>query len=465
MSNNTNQFASSLGEVFMRIAGKIGSQRHLVAVRDSFIAMMPITLAGAIAVLLNVFLRDIPNSLGWTGFAEAATPLISINGHVYFGTIAIMALFFAFSLGYNMALSYKINPLPAGMVTFAAFVATIPQTLTIKTNVAGLETSALAILKEAGMSVLEGADGVSLASSTWGAVAVGYAGASGLFSALIIGMIASLIYCYLVNKKIAITLPDTVPPAVNKAFAAIIPGAVAIYVASIIAYLVLTLTGQPLNDLISRYIQQPLLGMSQSLGSVILMTFLIQLLWFFGLHGHNVLGPILDTVYLTALNENAAVYEATKDVAQLPHIWTRGSFDAFAQMGGSGVTIALIIAIFLFSKRDEHRAVAKLSAPMGIFNINEPITFGIPMVLNPYFAIPWLIVPPVTATIAYLATSAGLIPPVFAPIPWITPPGLYAFLATGGNVMAGLVSLFNVFVAFLIWAPFVIMANKVKVDE
>lgn len=168
MSNNTNQFASSLGEVFMRIAGKIGSQRHLVAVRDSFIAMMPITLAGAIAVLLNVFLRDIPNSLGWTGFAEAATPLISINGHVYFGTIAIMALFFAFSLGYNMALSYKINPLPAGMVTFAAFVATIPQTLTITTNVAGLETSALAILKEAGMSVLEGADGVSLASKHMG---------------------------------------------------------------------------------------------------------------------------------------------------------------------------------------------------------------------------------------------------------------------------------------------------------
>ncbi|WP_161941731.1 PTS transporter subunit EIIC, partial [Streptococcus suis] len=95
----------------------------------------------------------------------------------------------------------------------------------------------------------------------------------------------------------------------------------------------------------------------------------------------------------------------------LPWLWTRGSFDAYAQMGGSGVTLALILAIFIFSKREEYKTVARLSTPMGIFNINEPITFGIPMVLNPLFVIPWLIVPPVCATIAYLATSMGLIPP------------------------------------------------------
>lgn len=186
----------------------------------------------------------------------------------------------------------------------------------------------------------------------------------------------------------------------------------------------------------------------------------MQLLWFFGIHGHNVLAPILDGVYLVALTENTAAYNSAHSAANLPYLWTRGSFDAYAQMGGSGVTLAFIIAIFLFSKREEHKTVAKLSAPMGIFNINEPITFGIPMVLNPSFVIPWLITPPICATIAYLATASGLIPPVFTPVPWITPPVLYAFLATGGNVMAALVSLFNLFVAFLIWTPFVISANK-----
>lgn len=450
---------------FMAFANKIASQRHLVAVRDAFIAMMPITMAGSIAVLLNVLLRDTPTSFGWTGFVEAMQPVININGYVYFGTIAAMALFFAFSLGYHVALGYGVNPLPAGLVSFASFVATIPQTFKITTALTGADNSVLNALKEAGLEVIQGNDGASIVTSEWGALAVKYIGATGLFSALIIGMISSLIYCKLINKQIIIKLPDTVPPAVNKAFAGIIPGVAAIYVSSILGYATVALTGQALNDLISEYIQLPLLGLSQGLGSVILLAFLVQLFWFFGLHGHNVLAPIMDGIYGIALNENTAAYEATKNVAELPWTWTRGSFDAYAQMGGSGITIALIIAIFLFSKREEHKTIAKLATPMGIFNINEPVIFGMPIVLNPMFVIPWLIVPPIAVTIAYLATSAGLIPPVYAAVPWITPPGLYAFLATGGNFMAALVALFNVFVSFLIWTPFVIAANKVKVDE
>lgn len=102
---------------------------------------------------------------------------------------------------------------------------------------------------------------------------------------------------------------------------------------------------------------------------------------------------------------------------------------------------------------------------MGIFNINEPVIFGMPIVLNPVYLIPWLIVPPVCAAIAYLATAVGLIPPVFVSVPWVMPVGIYAFLATGGSFMAALVSLFNLFVSFAIWTPFVIMANKMNIEE
>ncbi|MBJ8349069.1 PTS sugar transporter subunit IIC [Streptococcus zalophi] len=456
---------SNLSTKFMEISGKIGSQRHLVAVRDSFVAMMPITMAGAVAVLLNVFLRDIPTSMGMTGFVEAMQPVININGYVYFGTIGIMALVFSFALGHNLAVMNKVNPLAGGLISIAAFIATLPQSLTITTALEGADSSVVNSLKDLGLTIVS-SDGVSsLEVSEWGAIALKYAGATGLFTALITGFIASFVYAALTKRNITIKLPDSVPPAVNKAFVAIIPGAAAIYATSIIAYLTFVLSGLAMSDLISEYIQRPLMGLSQGLGSVILLSFLVQLFWFFGLHGHNVLGPILDGIYIPALNENTAVYEATHSVANLPWTWTRGSFDAFAQMGGSGVTLALIIAIFIFSKREEHKAVAKLAAPMGLFNINEPITFGIPMVLNPIFAIPWLIIPPICVTIAYLATASGLIPPVFLAVPWITPPGLYAYLATGGNIMAALVSLFNLFVAFLIWTPFVISANKVKAGE
>ena len=448
-------------DTFLKIAGKLGSQKHLIAIRDAFIAMFPLTMAGAIAVLLNVLVRDIPSNMGWSGFADAMKPLIELNGYVYFGTIAIMALAFVFALGYNRAQAEKLNPIAGGLVSFAAFISTIPQTLTIVTDVTGLDKSVLTKLADVGLVV----SGGNLETSQWGAISVAYAGATGLFAAMLIGLLSAEVYIFFMKKKVIIKMPDSVPPAVNKAFASMIPGIAAIYASAFIGYLATLLTGQALNDLISTHIQQPLMGLSQGWFSVVLLSFLVQLLWFFGLHGHNVLGPVLDGIYLPALLENTAAYEASKDVSQLPYLWTRGSFDAFGQMGGSGVTIALIIAIFLFSKKQEYRAVAKLSAPMGIFNINEPVTFGIPMVLNPLFVVPWLIVPPICVGIAYAATAAGLIPPVYVSIPWITPPGLYAFLATGGNVMAGLVSLFNVFVAFCIWSPFVIAANKVQAPQ
>ncbi|MRJ47635.1 PTS sugar transporter subunit IIC [Fundicoccus ignavus] len=458
-------FKDTFTEKFMEVSGRIGSQRHLGAIRDAFIAAMPITMAGSIAVLLNVFLRDVPVNLGWDGFASAMAPIVEINGYVYGGTIAVMAMFFAFSLGSNLAESYGVNSLAGGLISFASFIAVIPQTLNFTTDLTGVDSTTLSALSNFGLSVTSSTDAASLTTSGSGVLGLSYLGATGLFSALIIGMMSTMIYSFLMNKNITIKLPDTVPPAVTKAFAAIIPGTVAIYVSAIIGYLAYTVTGLPLTDLISQYIQQPLMGLSQGLGSVIFLTFLVQLFWFFGLHGHNVLAPIMDGVYGAALNENTAVYEATRDIAQLPWDWTRGSFDAYAQMGGSGATLALIIGILWMSKREDHRTIAKLSAPMGTFNINEPVVFGMPIVLNPQFAIPWLITPPILATIAYLATSWGLVPPVFLAVPWITPPGLYAYLATGGSLAAGLLSIFNIVVAFFIYLPFVLMSNRVKAEE
>lgn len=449
----------------MEISGRIGSQRHLVAVRDSFIAAMPITMAGSIAVLLNVFLRDLPSNLGWHGFVDVFAPIVQINGYVYGGTIAVMAMFFAFSLGSNLAESYGVNSLAGGLVSFGSFIAVIPQSLNFTTDMTGVNTNTLKALTDFGLNVTQTTDAAALTTSGSGVLGLSYLGATGLFSALIIGMISTMIYSYFMRKNLTIKMPDTVPPAVTRAFAAIIPGTIAIYASAIIGYLAFTLTGLPLTDLISQYIQQPLMGLSQGLGSVIFLAFLIQLFWFFGLHGHNVLAPVMDGVYGAALNENTAVYEATRDIAQLPWIWTRGSFDAYAQMGGSGVTLALIVAIFWVSKREDHRTIAKLSAPMGIFNINEPIIFGMPIVLNPQFAIPWLITPPILVTIAYLATSWGLVPPVFLAVPWITPPGIYAYLATGGSFAAALLSLFNLVVAFFIYLPFVLVANRVNIGE
>ncbi len=127
----------------------------------------------------------------------------------------------------------------------------------------------------------------------------------------------------------------------------------------------------------------------------------------------------------------------------MPYLWIRGSFYAFAMAGGSGCTLAFLIAIFIFSKRDDQKAIAKLGAPMGVFQINEPVIFGIPIVLNPVYFIPWLLAAPICAVIAYGFTAMGIIPPVFIQVPWVMPVRIYAFLTTGGN-----------FVVSSKWAPY-----------
>ncbi|CAM3138142.1 PTS transporter subunit EIIC [Streptobacillus felis] len=435
------KFMDWMEHKFVPMATKLSSQRHLVAIRDSFIAILPVTMVGSIAVLLNVLFRNIPNEYGFPAVAEFMSPLININGVVWFGSLAILSLVFVVALGYNIATGYKVNPLAGSLVAVASFILFLPQEARFMAEI----------------------NGAMHEVSSWGFLNFNqYLGATGLFPAMVIGFFSTIIYSKLMIRKVTINLPDSVPPAVNKAFASILPGVIAIYASATLAYLVTTYTGQTLNDLIAKYIQAPLLGLSQGAFSVILLAFLIQLFWFFGLHGHNVLAPFIDGIYQPALLANAEHIAKGGTVETLPYLWTRGSFDAYLQMGGSGITIALIIAIFLFSKREEHRAVAKLGLPMGIFNINEPMIFGMPIVLNPLYLIPFLSVSTICAIIAYVATVLGVVPPVFVQVPWVLPPGLYAFFATGGSISAALLSLFNVFVAFVIWTPFVIMANRIK---
>lgn len=429
-----NKFTEWMENYFVPVAAKIGSEKHLVAVRDAFISIMPITMAGAVATLINVFVRDLPNEyLPDLGIADKMSWLIGINGNVWWGTLAILSMAFVFALGYHLSKAYKVNPLPGGLVAFSSFIAVTPQVATVE-DVVG-----------------------------WGFLNWAYLDAKGLFTALLIGFISTIIYAQLMKRNVTIKLPDSVPPAVSNAFSSIIPGLVAIYATGALAYIVGTLSGgKAIGDLILEYVQMPFLGLSQGPIAVVIVVLMVQLFWFFGLHGTNVLGAVLDGTYLTATTMNQTAAEVGE---ALPFLWARGSFDAYVWMGGAGTSIALIIAVLIFSKRAEQRAVAKMSAPMGIFNINEPVVFGMPVVLNPIYFIPWVLVPVVLTIVAYTVTAIGLVPPVHVPVPWVVPPVIYAWLATGGSFMAALLALVNLVIGVGLWSIFVILANKFDVDE
>lgn len=463
-------FTNWMEQHFVPVAAKIGSQKHLVAIRDAFIAIMPITMAGAFATLLNVFFRDLPNE--WWGAGNSfvsnsfVSGIIGVNGNVWWGTLAILSMVFVFALGYQLAKVYKVPALAGGVVAFAAFITVTPQSATAAIDLGEtvLGADALEIFKTAGLTLGTADAGGTVISGigAWGNLNWAYLNAGGLFTALIVGLVTGVIYCKLMLAKITIKLPDSVPPAVSKAFASIIPGVIAIYIAGIAAYLVSLWTGSSIGDIIFENVQAPFLALSQGFGAVIIVVIAVQLFWFFGIHGTNVLAPVLDGVYLTATTENNVAHTAGK---AMEYMWTRGSFDAYVWMGGAGCSIALIIAIFIFSKRQESKTIAALSAPMGLFNINEPIVFGMPIVLNPIYFIPWMLVPIVLTIVAYAATAAGIVPPVYVPVPWIMPPVVYAILATGGNILAGVLALVNLVIGVVIWGIFVLIGNKVDLAD
>ncbi|EUJ30658.1 PTS system cellobiose-specific transporter subunit IIC [Listeria floridensis FSL S10-1187] len=395
-----NGLTAFLEKYFVPVAAKIGSQKHLVALRDAFISTMPITMAGSIAVLLNAFFRDFPTDWGWTKFIEVMQPVVDINGYVYNGTLAIVSIIFAFSLGYNLSKVYNVDRLAGGLVSLVAFVMNLTVTVSLDTVTGALKAADANFDPSSLPSEFAG---------IYGFFNMGQVNGTGLFTAMIFGFLSTIIYAKLMLRKITIKMPESVPPAVSKAFAAIIPALIALYVVGIIDWAFFKITNMDVISWISKSIQEPLLDLSQGYGAVLLVTFLVQLLWFFGIHGPNVLAPVLESLWGTAQLQNIS---AAQDKAELPFEWVRGSFDSYVWMGGSGGTIVLIIALLIFSKRADSRAVAKLSLGPGIFNINEPVMFGLPIVLNTIYLIPFIVAPLVMVTIAYFATTLGIVSPV-----------------------------------------------------
>lgn len=413
------------------VAGKLGAQRHLVAVRDGFVAMIPITMIGALATLVNNLPIPAYQNFMKNTFGETWTTL---GADLWWGSIATMALFLVVGVAYNLAKSYDEDGLQAGLIALSIFFVMSPQVANIVT--------------EAGDKV-----------SGWGFVPSGYISNSALFTAIVIGLLATEIFVKLSRiKKINIKMPDGVPPAVARSFAKLIPGMLTIAIFGAIGLLIKTLSGGLfLNDLLNTYLAAPLKGAADSLGSTMLITFFIHALWTIGLHGANIAMPITETLLMDLGAENAALAQA--GATEGFHTLAGAFFDAFVYLGGSGMILGLIIALIIAGRR--RKDMIALGLAPSVFNISEPVIFGLPIVLNPIYMIPFVLAPVVCSAVAYLAIDMGLVMPVIAAkIPWVTPPILGGFLATGHWTGAALAAV-NLLISIVIYIPFVIAAEKI----
>lgn len=430
------KFASMLEKFLMPIANAVGRQKHLAAMRDGFIAILPMTLVGATVTMLNWVLVRPDSLLGgfmakYEWYATSVQPFLdktflAVFGQVWWGTLALGVIFSVFTISYNLARSYEVDGLSAGVVATVCYLTLLPQ----------------AASAEAG----------------WGTLSWNSFNSSAIFAGLITAFVATEIFRFVTQRNWTIKMPKEVPPAVSKAFSAIIPGGVAMMIFGIAAVACQEVFGTDVKSLIYDVIQTPLTSIGQSPFTYILFIMLSQIFWFFGLHGMNIVGPILDATYAEALQAN---FEAvTVHGTEAVNVITRNLVDVYGMHGGSGATLGLIIAIFIFSKRQEYRELGKLAGPAGIFQINEPVIYGLPIVLNPLMFLPFVFVPVICTSIGYFATVVGFADKLYLNQAWVMPPVISAFTGTGGDWKATVVALGTFILSIVLYAPFVIIANK-----
>lgn len=407
-------------------AAKLGNQRHLSAIRDGFVTLMPLLIVGSLVTLIN----NIPIGTGdgqvlkvWLAQIPMLSWVVDVNGSVYWGTFGMLSIFSCMTISYYLAKSYDKDPIATSVISLSAFLSIVPQ-----------------------MAVGE-------KESMWGFINWVYVNASGLFVAIIISLITTEIFVKLSNsKKLIIKMPEGVPPAVSRSFAALIPGMLSILAISFIAVLFNIIFKNNIFDWVTKTVLGPLSQASGSLVFGVIVVLLTHILWVFGIHGPNILEGVLQPLNVMAIPNNIDVLSGgSGDII----IMNKSFLDAFVYMGGSGTCLGLVIAIFSISKLKQTRAIANLSIAPGLFNINEPVIFGLPIVLNPIMIIPFVLAPLCCLFVAYGATAIGFLPPAQAIIPWTTPPILSGLFVTNWAWQGPVIQIINLALSILIYIPFV----------
>lgn len=444
-------FADKLGVV----GAWCGQNKYLNAIKNGFQNFMPATIAGAIAVLWTCVIVNDGSGLGlFFKPIMAIAPFNAVFNAINTCTIGSMAVGVCMLVGSEIAEANGETGHYPAVLAFMMWAVVTPLAhnvtgLTAYTDAAGKAVSIGAAVEAAGGA----ADGVA----TFAGISTSYMGATGLFTGLIVAILGMEIYgAFRRMDALKLKMPDQVPPGVAKAFEVLIPTVLVLIVMSTIGWLCTTFTGLALNDLVSSYVQEPLKAIiGGNIVSVMVLYVIIMLFWCIGMHGNNMVAAVKEPLFTPLIVENMDVFAKTGDISKVPNVINITMMQMFAEWGGSGVTLGLVIAILIFGKREDNRAIATLSVVPGLFNINETVTFGIPLVLNPILDIPFILAPVVTVLIGYILVSIGFCPKAAVQAPWTCPPILMGFLATGGSIMGAISQIIVMAVSFVIYLPFV----------
>ena len=423
-----------LEKFLVPLAEAIGKNKYLVSIRDGFLITTPILIAGSIFLLIGEFPWPALNE--WMGSIivdqKTGANLTSFIEKPAGATFSIMAIFAVIAIAYSFAKQMKTNKIFGSATAVMSWLLLMPYSIDGVTKIGG---------KELPVS-LEG-------------IPLNWVGAKGIFIGIIVSFLAVHIYAFIEKKGWVIKMPPGVPPTVVESFAALIP-AMFVMIFFFLINLILGFLGTNAFQVVFDILQTPLVHLGGTLGALLIAFLFNGLFWFFGINGGAVVGAVYGPVLATLSLENVEFF---KNGVGSPNIVNEQFYELFVVYGGAGSTLSLIIAMLFFCKSKRITELGKLALIPGIFGINEPIIFGLPMVLNPVMVLPFLLIPIFNILVGYTSMAMKLVPITNGvTIPWTTPPVISGFLATDWR--GAVLQIILIIIGIFLYMPFIKAMDK-----
>ncbi len=408
---------SGLEKVIGPVAEKVSTNRFIQAMMAGFMLTLPITLGTAlIAILAGLPIDPWQDFITDAGLKAVADDTITL-------TLSMLGVYVVGAIGYTYTKNQGQSGMIGALIALASFMLLQPMKSELD--------------PETFMTV--------------NYITQGNMGADGIFVALLIGLFVPALYCWLMDKNITLKLPSSVPPMVSTSLS---PTFVAMIVFTTVFAIKYGFTQTEFGDIftfVSDVIAEPVTKFGATPQAVIGVIMVMNLFWFFGVHPQTVMVAYLPVLMLTG-QLNLVAYQNGQE---LPYLLISVVWGA-AYIGGAGNTLGLCVAT-LFAKSEKYKALRKVSIPTNIFNINEPIIFGFPVMLNPLYFIPMLLTPLISGLVAWFLAAnvftVALNPTIS--MPWVTPYFISSFM-TGGLALLAIMTI-SVAIHFAIYLPFFLM--------
>ncbi|MFC5630838.1 MULTISPECIES: PTS sugar transporter subunit IIC [Streptococcus] len=414
-------FVETFTEKGQDIANKIQSNRYMSAISNGLMSTLPIMMIGALSTLLS--------SMQIEAYQNLIAPIKALLALPATFTTNALSLYTVFAIANELAKSFKQDGAGAGYVSLFAFLVLTPISL-FTVEGAPMPVSALTF---------------------------DFLGARGLFAAMIVGLLASRIYIFALDKNWTIKMPDGVPPFITRTFSSLIPAFIVAIIFTIISGVFAQTSFGSFHQFIYTVLQIPLQGLGGNIWSLLLALFVMQLLWVFGIHGAIVVMAVIRPIMTTLDLENLAAYQAGE---AMPHLVTGSFWSVFANFSPM---LGLVLVLFV-TKSKQFKLLGRLGAPGAIFGIHEPLIFGLPIVMNPILAIPYILSPMVCTLLGYILTVVGILPRAIGmQVPFGAPIFLSGLLQ--GSWKLGVAQLLMIPVSAAIYYPFVKILDKRNLEQ